>query len=264
MRLVQTSDYFLAVYGCGDLWTVEQCEGTVMALKGTLRDISAVDLIQYPHTGHKTGELVIAKNGSEAKLYYNQGNLVHAAMGAATGMDVLVDLVDWQLGDFEFRQDVSTQQSTIRMDLHRALMQALKQRDEKKLQSRTPAKTAAQQDNRQALGNYFSKFIKETDGMQYACCLDPKGRVFVEARGGQTATDTLYSQKLVKLLLELSRVYPREGLRRVLLEDKLGTLVLLSTKTGHTLILMAQPQLSMGAVSISANNLAAAVVSHTQ
>lgn len=233
-----------------------------MALKGTLTDINAVDLIQFPHSGQKTGELVVAKNGAEAKLYYNQGKLVHAAMGSTTGMDVLVELVDWQLGEFEFRHNVATQQATIRMDLHRALMQALKQRDEKKLQMKNESGRA--NDSCADLNQYFESYVKDTHGLQYACCLDPKGRLLAEARGQQTAVDTLHSQKVAKLLLELKRVYPRDGLRRVMAEDKTGTLVLLCIDDGYLLILMAQRQISMGAVSISANNLASAVTSMVQ
>ena len=52
-----------------------------MALKGTLADIGIIDLIQFPHAGRRTGELVVTADDHEGRLYYDKGSLVHACLG---------------------------------------------------------------------------------------------------------------------------------------------------------------------------------------
>ena len=103
-----------------------------MALKGTLSDLGIIDLVQFPHGGRKTGKLVIAANGGEGHLYYDTGALVHAELGDFEGMAALVRMVDWTEGTFEFVPDTQPSRKTIELDLHRAVMNALRLHDELK------------------------------------------------------------------------------------------------------------------------------------
>lgn len=122
-----------------------------MGLKGTLADLGIVDLIQFPHAGRKTGEMTITGKAGEAKLYYEKGALVHAVLDDHTGMEALVLLVDWTEGSFEFNPDVEADVRTIQVDLHRAVMQALKLHDEMKLeeeQKRAQQSSAPEEDGR--------------------------------------------------------------------------------------------------------------------
>ena len=105
-----------------------------MPLKGTLADLNVVDLLQFPHLGKKTGELSILSNGKNAKIYYRKGSLIHAEVEEAEGMDALVSIVALTEGSFQFLVDVETEKTTVDMDLHRAVMHALKRYDEIKAQ----------------------------------------------------------------------------------------------------------------------------------
>jgi len=69
-----------------------------MALKGTLADLGIVDLIQFPHAGRKTGHLMITGPDGDARLFYENGALVHASLNDIHGMDALVRIVDWGEG----------------------------------------------------------------------------------------------------------------------------------------------------------------------
>ena len=100
-----------------------------MALKGNLEDLSVVDLVQFVHQTHKTGALVLNGDGGEAQLFYRDGDLIDARLGNEAGLEVLVRTVDWSRGEFEFQQGVEAQAETIQMDLHRAVMNAVKIRD---------------------------------------------------------------------------------------------------------------------------------------
>ncbi len=113
-----------------------------MALYGTLEDIHIVDLIQFPKNGRKTGELRIAGPDAEAHLFYDEGQLRHAQLGAREGLDALVECIEWTHGDFEFRDGASAARETLHQDLHHTLMQALKLRDERRGGRDAPPKPA--------------------------------------------------------------------------------------------------------------------------
>src|SRR5512146_1795421 len=103
-----------------------------MALKGTLADLDIVALLQVPAAGRKTGELAITgPSGEDGHVFYLEGRLVHAQVGTVAGQEALVEVVDWTQGEFEFRLDARCQETTIEGDLARAVMLALKMRDER-------------------------------------------------------------------------------------------------------------------------------------
>ena len=61
-------------------------------LRGSLTDLAVVDLVQIPLGNRKTGELLIATEDQDARLYYVDGSLVHLVSGEVQGVRVL-DLI---------------------------------------------------------------------------------------------------------------------------------------------------------------------------
>ena len=104
-----------------------------MALVGSLKDIGIIDLIQFPHQGRRSGQLTIVAPGKcEARLQYELGNLVHADCLGKEGLEALVPIVDLEEATFSFDHSVTAQKKSITVDLHHALLQTLKIRDELK------------------------------------------------------------------------------------------------------------------------------------
>jgi len=116
-------------------------------LTGTLADIGIVELIQFPHTGRKTGELLINGKEMKARLFYDNGALHHALAGENEGLAALIEIVDWKEGQFEFHLNIRSEKKTIQLDLHRAVMQALKVRDERR-QAEEEARRKAEEEAR--------------------------------------------------------------------------------------------------------------------
>ncbi len=230
-----------------------------MALKGTLADMGIIDLIQFPHSGRKTGHLVISGTEGEASLSYEGGSLVHVRHGDMSGMDALVRVVDWNEGAFEFIPDAQPEDRTIDLDLHRAVMQALKLHDELKKQA---AKKRAQvsSGNREAdevLVAKLSQFAKANDFVVHLAVLSPDGemRASVDGRNGSSPG----IEELCLSLHSLMQGHPRPPLNRMFIEDALGTTVLVRLKDGGCLILVADDDASLGAVSMNATRLAAGI-----
>lgn len=227
-----------------------------MALKGTLEDMTIINLIQFPHGGRKTGHLIISGADGEAKLCYENGLLVHAILGDASGMDALIRVVGWNAGTFEFVPDVEPEARSIDLDLHRAVMQALKMHDELKAEEqRRASMDSGQGETDEALAANLSAFLRSHDFASHASVLDSDGRVRASVdnvEGAQGGIDELCST-----LHSLMQSYPRGAPNRVLIEDNLGTVALARLQHGGSLIVIASQAASLGVVSMNVSRLAA-------
>jgi hypothetical protein len=229
----------------------------MMALKGTLKDMPIIDLVQFPHSGRRTGHLIISGTDEEAKLCYENGSLVHATLGDLSGMDALVRIVDWDEGTFEFLPDAEPDARSIDLDLHRAVMQALKLHDElKREEEERRAKEASVQDNGdEALTAQLSEYVGSNDYALHASILAPDGNLIASVDGPDGAPEGI--ETLRNALHSLVQTYPRGALRRILIEDELGTVTLVGLRDGGSLIAVAGKGASLGSVSMSVGRLAA-------
>lgn len=228
-----------------------------MALKGTLADMAIIDLIQFPHAGRKTGHLIINGNDGEATLFYEDGSLVHATLGAVSGMEALVRVVDWREGTFEFEPDLEPEARSIDLDLHRAVMQALKLHDELKMEEekQRTQEDSVQDEGDEALTARLLEFIGANDFALHACVVDPEGRLRASVDRAEGSPEGI--EEIRTTLHSVAQSHPRGALSRILLEDDLGTVVLVRLPGGGSLIAVAGKDASLGAVSMSIGRLAA-------
>jgi len=236
-----------------------------MALKGTLADLGIVDLVQFPFAGRKSGELIIQSSGQRAALYYRDGELVDAATEKEDGAGVLIDVFDWEVGEFEFRPGVEAQRTTIDEDLHRVVMKALKERDERrmmeqKLKEEEEARRREQEAVMEAQGldsvlcHRLQSLLREQSTLVHASLLALNGEVIAEA---SVEVQDLDGIELVRMALHrLRKEFPRSALSRILVEDEQGTSVAQALEDGKFLVVLATSSASMGAVSMATNKLA--------
>jgi hypothetical protein len=227
-----------------------------MALKGTLADLGIIDLIQFPHTGRKSGELVVTSNDEVARLYYESGALIHAVLDTAVGMEALVRIVDWSDGTFEFIGDIPTVEKTIELDLHRAVMQAIKLHDELKEaeERRRMEQSAPSEDYADTLAPRLSEFIGSTNFALHACVLSPEGELRAAADGPEGTPSGI--QDLRAVIHRFVQSYPRRDLTRMFMVEGEGTVVTVRLADGSILIVLAGKDSSLGAVSVSVGRLA--------
>lgn len=226
-----------------------------MALKGTLSDLGIIDLVQFPHGGRKTGKLVITANDGEGLLYYDTGSLVHAELGDFEGMAALVRMVDWTEGTFEFVPDTEPSRKTIELDLHRAVMNALKLHDELKAEEeRRQAQEAESQGKEEFLTSRLVEFVSSNDFVAHACVICREGALKAAANGRDGSPQNV--ETLRAALHKLLQSYPRGNLNRAYMVDEQGIVVLVRRNDGTGLMVIASREASLGAVSMSVGRLA--------
>ncbi len=229
-----------------------------MALQGSLSDIGAVELVQFAHTGRKSGELLLASPDQEAHLYYEQGQLVHASLGTTEGLDVLVEIFGWAEAQFSFTAGVRANARTIHLDLPRALMSALKMRDDRMAASRvTPPEPGAttEQGLRAQLASIVARFVSGTPHIQYACVFDAKGRTLAESGGTTGNVEELDQLKAV--VRDLVTGHPRGELEKIFLIDAMGTVAASRLRPAGLAMAVAAERAPLGAVSIAIAKLSA-------
>jgi uncharacterized protein (DUF1697 family) len=227
-----------------------------MALKGSLEDLGVVDLIQFVHQAHKSGNLLLTGPDGKAEFYYRKGSLVDARMGDCTGLEVLVRIVDWCTGDFEFLPGEDDREATIQMDVHHAVMNAVKIRDERRMEEekrKAEMEAKTQQAAVPAFGNQLQALVSGIAFLQYACVLDSKGQALAEAQGAHGGVKGI--EDLRACLHRFAESYPREELKRIFIEDRAGTVVLAGMSEGRVLITVSDGATSLGGVSVSVGKL---------
>jgi hypothetical protein len=226
-----------------------------MALKGTLADLGIIDLIQFPHAGRKTGKFVIAFDSGEALLYYEKGSLVHAVASGKSGLEALVFVVGLDQGSFEFHGDEPPPETTIQMDLHHAVMQALKLHDERKAAEAESQQEGAdrQQGNGAAVAKLLMEHMSASDFILHACVLNADGSIHAAADGKNGAIEGV--EQLREMLQSFVATYPRPNVDRVFVLDELGTVVIVCLSEQRRLVLVAARDVPLGVVSLSVNKL---------
>jgi hypothetical protein len=93
-------------------------------------------------------------------------------------------------------------------------------------------------------------FLKETESVLYACLLDSGGKRLAEY------TASGWKDDAGSLRDSLSRLACEESFERTFIEDELGTIAVCRIPEGLVLITVVEPNLPLGAVSMSAGKLA--------
>lgn len=180
-------------------------------MRGSLRDIGIGELIQFPSLSGKSGSIEMVQGDRRAALYYVKGELHHAEMGDLIGLPVLVELLAWRQGQFEFVPDRACPQRSIDMDLGKALMQAtLQQPEPETAQSPHIGSTAG-------FNSFFgptwdsatfarvSTFLSDHPLFFYACVMTRQGQVRAEFT--RPAGDLSSTTETLTLLRDILKNY---------------------------------------------------------
>lgn len=101
-----------------------------MAMQGDLKDMSVADLIQHNCQDGKTAALEIEAGGQQATLYFEAGEVVHAALGNQSGEPVVYEVLPWEEGHFVLHPDQGTTIRSIDRSWSGLLLEGARRLDE--------------------------------------------------------------------------------------------------------------------------------------
>jgi len=104
--------------------------GESREIEGNLAQIPLVDLLQILAVNRKTGRLAVEREGERAEVALEQGRIVDAWMGAATGEKALFRLLTRREGQFAFVPGPPGGEARIERKVEELVLEGLRQADE--------------------------------------------------------------------------------------------------------------------------------------
>jgi CheY-like chemotaxis protein len=100
------------------------------SVRGTLAQMSVVDLLQTVDIGRKSCILVLIHGGERCEMVFHDGQLVHAVLGNLSGEPAVYKAVFWNDGSFRMDFERRECAPTIQHSTQSVLMEALRLFDE--------------------------------------------------------------------------------------------------------------------------------------
>lgn len=101
-----------------------------MAVRGNLREMPLTTLISVNCNEHNQAHLWIRRNGREAHVYFDQGQIAHVALDDEEGEEVFDDLLTWETGTFELDMDVPPPDRTVTTPWSTLVLDGMRRIDE--------------------------------------------------------------------------------------------------------------------------------------
>src|SRR5882724_1752032 len=99
-------------------------------LRGSLSQMNVIDLVQSLEMGRKSCALTLTHGKDKCEMYFNQGQVKHAAYGSITGDEAVFKVLRWTDGNFQVDFDGKTTKETTTLNTQGLLMEGLRQLDE--------------------------------------------------------------------------------------------------------------------------------------
>jgi hypothetical protein len=101
-----------------------------MGVKGRLRDMSLVDIIQIFNAERKTVAVHLGSELGYGRVFIKDGAIVHAAYREFTGPDAFFQLLAWHDGEFEVEPEAAAPERTINESPEGLILEGLRRLDE--------------------------------------------------------------------------------------------------------------------------------------
>ncbi len=99
-------------------------------MQGQLKDMAVADLIQHACQDGKTARLVVVHKDARAEVYFENGRVVHAQMGADEGEQVIFSIFGWTEGGFVLEAAEPSPRRTILRSYPALLLEGARRVDE--------------------------------------------------------------------------------------------------------------------------------------
>ena len=106
-------------------------QGNGSVVRGDLRTLTLPSIVQINCTERNQARLRLKHGGQEGCIFFADGEIVHASLGAQVGDEVVYEILSWEDGDFELEMGVPSPQQSIVANWSGLLLEGIKRLDEK-------------------------------------------------------------------------------------------------------------------------------------
>ena len=229
-----------------------------MALTGTLADMGVVDLLRFPHSTEKSGELIIAGMEEEARMYYDKGQIYHSICGDSTGMDAIIELLFFQEGEFEFRSDVTSSQQTVNTAIDELIPQALALKEKLAAQRK---KSSPPMQPRDPGGGDLSESVRDSSSkysyIKHVALYRRDGTDIL--KWDKDGADDAFNEIIGNVIALLDN-HPRDGLHKIYMSHAHGTAVACLLNEDVILLMDSDASSSLGMLSLASTRITQTII----
>jgi len=141
--------------------------------RGTITDFHLSDLIQMNCLGRMTSCLYVNRDESEGKIYFSEGNLIHAQCDDMEGEEAFYEMLSWEGGGFSTKRGEETPRETIIKGWQSLLLEGMRRLDESK-----PGRTSTAAERQEMLMNKMNAILDKMMGVKevvFVSIFDPEG-----------------------------------------------------------------------------------------
>lgn len=101
-----------------------------MPVSGDLADMDVTSIISINCNEMNEARLVVRHADDEARIFFEDGNIVHMSLGVREGERVIHEILAWEEGTFQLEQGVSAPKRTVTRSWSDLLMNGMQRLDE--------------------------------------------------------------------------------------------------------------------------------------
>jgi len=101
-----------------------------MAIEGDLKDIGLGNIVQLFCLERRKGKLQLRQGGEGGTIFFDSGEIVHAASGDLTGPEAIYKLLTWDSGWFRMTDQAVPPQYTVNINWNHLLLNGMRKIDE--------------------------------------------------------------------------------------------------------------------------------------
>ncbi len=102
-----------------------------MTVRGDLRDMDLTSIIAINCNEMNQARLVVRHEGREARIFFQDGNIVHMSLEPLEGEEVIYEVLGWDEGMFQLERGVATPKRTVSAGWSELLLQGMQRLDER-------------------------------------------------------------------------------------------------------------------------------------
>ncbi len=100
------------------------------SLQGDLRMMSLASIIQINCEERNQALLTVRRQGREGRIYFNNGEIIHAETGELSGESAIYELLGWEDGTFQLKMGADLPEQTIHKGWSGLLLEGMRRIDE--------------------------------------------------------------------------------------------------------------------------------------
>ncbi|MFH0926785.1 MAG: DUF4388 domain-containing protein [bacterium] len=223
-----------------------------MAIKGRLEELSLFDILQLPNFTKKTGLLLVRNRDEVGRVYFKEGEIIHAVLNDLIDQEAIFSLFGWRSGEFELVIGEKSPKETIKMPLQHIILEVVRRHDEQREGKKKESETAPDSEKEKFIEEHILQVINKNNFMKAVGIVNMYGKVVrIIPKEYKSDFDLAAINNLFISIKDIHIKSKRGELNQIFLQDKEGYLVFNKINNDLILVMITSAVANLGVLFLS-------------